>query len=217
VPTVSAIGHESDVTIADFVADLRAPTPSAAAEMIVCTRQDLLDRIAAHRHKLSQSVRYALAMAARRLQQQGIERASSLLHRWIGRQLQSIDEKDYRLRDRIRAVVEQRRQRWRDLNEALRYHDLRPRMNRDRNRFEKARASAVQAMQLHLSDRARRLEMLTARLTQLSPLRVLERGYAIVTNAEGHVITKSSAAPRGSEIGVRLSAGHLRAQVTESE
>src|SRR5579862_9783734 len=62
VPVVSAVGHETDVTIADFAADLRAPTPSAAAEMIVCTRQELLERIDGDRQKLRQGVRYRLSM-----------------------------------------------------------------------------------------------------------------------------------------------------------
>ena len=66
VPVISAVGHETDVTIADFVADLRAPTPSAAAEMVVCTRDELFDRIAAGRAKAAQAVRYRLAMLERR-------------------------------------------------------------------------------------------------------------------------------------------------------
>src|SRR5580704_8646267 len=70
IPVVSAIGHETDITIADFVADLRAPTPSAAAEMIVCTRQELLDRVATTRARLIQLARYRLVMLARRLHEQ---------------------------------------------------------------------------------------------------------------------------------------------------
>ena len=75
VPVISAVGHETDVTIADFVADLRAPTPSAAAEMVVCTRDELFERIAAARAKSAQAVRYRIAMLERRLRQQGIDRA----------------------------------------------------------------------------------------------------------------------------------------------
>src|SRR3954466_13505789 len=62
VPVISAVGHETDVTIADFVADLRAPTPSAAAEMVVCTREELLERIAAANTKAGQLLRYRIAM-----------------------------------------------------------------------------------------------------------------------------------------------------------
>ena len=94
VPVVSAIGHETDVTIADFVADLRAPTPSAAAELVVLNRQDVLDQIGAAASKLRQALRYRLADAARKLHTRGMDRASSLIHRRIGRWLQRVDELD---------------------------------------------------------------------------------------------------------------------------
>ena len=216
VPVVSAIGHETDVTIADFVADLRAPTPSAAAEMIVCTRQELLDRIAAERQKLSQSARYRLAMIARRLQKQGIERATSILHRTIGRQLQSLDEKDNRMRDRLRTLLEWRNRRRRTLEEKLRYYDLRPRLQRDRARLLASHASGVAAIKRKLTQPSRRVETSTAKLSQLSPLRILDRGYAIVTNESGHIVKDAAEAPAGTEIHVRLSVGELQAHVAAS-
>ncbi|MDQ6699300.1 MAG: exodeoxyribonuclease VII large subunit [Acidobacteriota bacterium] len=216
VPVVSAIGHETDVTIADFVADLRAPTPSAAAEMIVCTRQELLERIAAARQKLLQSARYRLAMVARRLQKQGIERATSILHRTIGRQLQSLDEKDNRMRERLRTLLEVRNRRRRALEEKLRYYDLRPRLQRDRARLLASHASGIEAVKLRLTKNSRRVETLTAKLSQLSPLRILDRGYAIVTNESGHIVKEAAEARAGADIQVRLSAGKLRAHVTEA-
>src|SRR5258708_4800479 len=138
VPVVSAIGHETDTTIADFVADLRAPTPSAAAELIVCTRQELFDRIAASRDKLAQAARYRLAVASRWLHQQGIDRAATVFHRAIGRRLQRIDESTRRLRDSMREQVEARHKACRSLESRLRHFDLRPKLARDRRRLESA-------------------------------------------------------------------------------
>src|SRR5207248_731505 len=107
-PVISAIGHETDFTIADFVADLRAPTPSAAAELVVRTREEILDQVASHRHKFLQLIRYRLAMEWSRVRQLGVERAQSLLHRTIGRRLQRIDELQSRLRERMRALIQSR-------------------------------------------------------------------------------------------------------------
>ncbi|MCL4855128.1 MAG: exodeoxyribonuclease VII large subunit, partial [Bryobacteraceae bacterium] len=104
VPVISAIGHETDFTIADFVADLRAPTPSAAAEIVICTRQELLDGISACARKMEQVLRYRLAAAGRRLHEQGVDRATTVLHRRIGRFSQRVDELEYALRDRLRSA-----------------------------------------------------------------------------------------------------------------
>jgi exodeoxyribonuclease VII large subunit len=195
VPVVSAVGHETDVTIADFVADLRAPTPSAAAELIVCTRQELAERIAGLEQRAGQILRYRLAMLVRRLHQQGIDRPLSLLRRSIGRHLQRTDEFDYRLRERLRARLEEAGRRWHTLDERWRYFDPR----------------------LRLARRHARLEQLTGRLSQLSPLRVLERGYALVATESGAIVKDSAAAPPGSAIRVRLAKGRLEAEVTKSE
>jgi exodeoxyribonuclease VII large subunit len=215
VPVVSAVGHETDVTIADFVADLRAPTPSAAAEMIVCTRQELLDRIAGCRQKLQHAVRYRFAMLARRLQQQGIERPLGLLHRAIGRQAQRVDELEFRLRDRLRARIERYARAQRSLAARLRHFDLRPRLAADRRRLDRAHAAAAQSIRWQLARRRGKVEQLAAKLSQLSPLRILERGYAIVTNESGAIVKESAAAPEGSEIHVRLARGGLDAHVTK--
>jgi len=212
VPVVSAVGHETDVTIADYVADLRAPTPSAAAEMVVCTREELLERIAAARAKSAQAVRYRLAMLERRLRQQGVERALNVLHRRVGRNLQHIDELEYHLRERIRVTLDARERARRGLDDRLRRFDVRPRLASVRRRLEAAHTLAAQAVRFRLAQQANRLDRLAAQLGQLSPLRILERGYAIVSNQSG-ILKEADAAPRGSEIHVRLAKGELDALV----
>ncbi len=212
VPVISAVGHETDVTIADFVSDLRAPTPSAAAELVICTREELLDRIAAARAKSTQALRYRLAMLERRLRQQGIERALNLLQRRVGRGLQRVDEQEYRLRERMRASLEVRDRARRQLETRLKRFDIRPRLATGRHRLEAARHAYIQSVRLHLARRRGKLDQLTAKLSQLSPMRVLERGYAIVSNASG-ILKDASAAPPGTAIHVRLARGELDARV----
>ena len=212
MPVVSAVGHETDVTIADYVADLRAPTPSAAAEMVVCTREELLERIGAARAKAAQAVRYRLAMLERRLRQQGIDRALNVLHRRVGRNLQRIDELEYHLRERIRATLDGGERARRGLDDRLRRFDVRPRLASVRRRLEAAHTLAAQAVRFRLAQQTNRLDRLLAQLSPLSPLRILERGYAIVSNQSG-ILKEAAAVPRGSEIHVRLAKGELDALV----
>jgi exodeoxyribonuclease VII large subunit len=215
VPVISAVGHETDVTIADFVADLRAPTPSAAAEMVVCTREELLDRIAAARSKAAQGMRYRIAMLERRLRQQGIERALGILHRRVGRGLQRIDEQEFRMREHLRARLDARERERRALEERLRRFDVRPRLAADRRRMDAARNAALQAVRARLARDHNRLGQLAAKLSQLSPLRVLDRGYAIVSNQSG-IVKEAAEAPANSGIRVRLAKGGLDAVVVKS-
>ena len=194
VPVVSAVGHETDVTIADFVADLRAPTPSAAAELVICTRRQLLDQVDAASGRLEKEMRYSLTYAARRLHELGIERATSVVHRALGRRLQRVDEIDFRLRSldpRLRLAAIRRRQ---ELAEAALWDCIRLRMIR-------ARAT---------------LDSLAAQLTHLSPLGILERGYAIVQDQQGRIVRDAEAAPVKALLDVRLAKGRLRAKVTQS-
>ena len=212
VPIISAVGHETDVTIADYVADLRAPTPSAAAELAVPLLDDLMERIAVARTKAAQGLRYRMAMLDRRLRQQGVDRALGVLHRRIGRNQQRVDELEFRLRERIRAAIESRERARRGLETRVRRFDMRPRLAADRRRLDAATASAAERMRLLLTARIRRLEQLTAKLSQLSPLLVLQRGYAIVSHARG-VLTDAARASAGSRIHVRLAKGELDATV----
>ena len=212
VPVISAVGHETDVTIADFVADRRAATPSAAAEIAVPAREELLERIARARVKGTQAVRYRLAMLERRLRRQGIDRALGLLHRRVGRGLQRVDEQEYRMRERMRAAFDSRERRRRALEARLRRFDVRPRLAAGRRRLEAADGACGRSMQTRLVRRRSRLEQLAAKLSQLSPLLILERGYAIVSNECG-IVKDSAAAPPGSGVHVRLGKGELDAVV----
>jgi exodeoxyribonuclease VII large subunit len=213
VPVISAVGHETDFTIADFVADLRAPTPSAAAELVICTRQSLIDRLDASGSKLVQSVRLKIALSARALHGVAVDRVR--LHRAIGRQMQRVDEIDYRLRDHWRASVSTRRRALDAAAARLARLDLRLKFSAARRRLESCDAAVMQSVRLRLSEARGKLAPLEAHLAQLSPLKILERGYAIVER-DGKIVKSPEDAPVGAEVQVRLADGRLRANVLES-
>ena len=215
VPVISAIGHETDFTIADFVADLRAPTPSAAAEIVICTRQELLDGISACARKMEQALRYRLAAAGRRLHEQGVDRATTVLHRRIGRFSQRVDELEYALRDRLRNALLRRGTALSGLEQRLRRMDLRLRFAAAHRRLAFAHAEAIQAMRFRLTAARGRFEPLNAQLAQLSPLRVLDRGYAIVLDERGEILKDAAQTSPGAQLEIRLSRGRVGARVTE--
>jgi exodeoxyribonuclease VII large subunit len=215
-PVVSAIGHETDVTIADFVADLRAPTPSAAAELVVCTRQELLERIGSLDHRALQRMRLRFAVLARRLRERGIERATSLLQRAVGRRMQRVDDSAQRIPAAMRTAISIRARRLRDLDAKLRYFDLRPRLGRDRQRLQHAHTRLAALMQSDIASRRERAAILHARMAQLNPRLVLARGYAIVLDEAGGIVKRAAGAPEGTGLKVLFAENAIRARVMES-
>jgi len=157
-------------------------------------------------------MRYRLAMLERRLRNQGVDRALGLLHRRVGRGLQRVDEQEYRLRERVRQAIESRHRARRSLDDRLRRFDMRPRLAAAGRRLEAADTRAAQTVRLAIARRRSRLEQLSAKLSQLSPLAILERGYAIVSNQSG-ILKDAAAAPAGSQVHVRLAHGELDARV----
>jgi len=216
-PVISAVGHETDFTIADFVADLRAPTPSAAAELVICTRQEILDSIAGCEQKLLQAVRYRIAMAARALHQRGADRAVAVLHRRIGKAQQRVDDFEYRVRDLTLRRITGRKRALEEARARLQRLDLRLRIAEARRRMQQAEGRLAQAARMRVARERGRLERALAHVTQLSPLRILERGYAIVLNEEGRAVKTTADAPVGADVRIRIARGALGAKVTSAE
>jgi len=212
VPVVSGIGHETDFTIADFVADLRAPTPSAAAEIIAPGREDILHRIEAARDRAGRSLTLLLTRLARRLAERGASRAARLVHRLIGRAQQRTDELDYALRLAGAGRIATMAKRLLALDHRLRGQDARLKLARSSHRVlqltSSLRSNIGAVVQVHED----RLRALASRLGALSPLDVLGRGYAIVEGPGGILRDSASASP-GDSLNIRLGKGSLGAVV----
>lgn len=214
VPVISAVGHETDFTIADFVADLRAPTPSAAAEIVVCTRESLLDQIGASAAKAVQAIRYRLLVSSRDLHRRGADRALALIHRMVARRAQRLDDLESQLGRGMRRAVDLRRKRFTDLNRRLEGADLRLRFARNRHRQELLSEQLAKALRARLWGARRSHESVNAQLIHLSPLAVLARGYAIVENAQKHALRSSAEVSTGDQLTIRLHRGEIDSVVS---
>ncbi len=214
VPVISAIGHETDFTIADFVADHRAPTPSAAAEIVICTRESLLEQIDGYRAKVSQALRYQLAVASRDLHQRIGERTTTLILRILARRGQRLDEADMQLRRLQERKLEEFHKRHREVSRRLQDCNMHLRFERSRHKQELLSKQLSRAWDMKVCSAQRRMEEARAYLVQLSPLAVLGRGYAIVESAGGQVLRSAEETSAGERVKIRLHKGELDAAVS---
>jgi exodeoxyribonuclease VII large subunit len=216
LPVVSAVGHETDFTIADFVADLRAPTPSAAAELVVESKHKLEEAVAGLWRRLDHGVRYRLLMARQLLTELAQHGAFARMQDALGRRQQRLDDLGYRLGTAERALLEARRRRLDVAAARVRHFDLRRQLAAMRRDLA-ARTAALGAIGKRLLlQRSARLEQLAARLGELSPLKILERGYALVLDASGHLVKDATQVRAGDEITARLARGALTATVKKT-
>jgi len=217
LPVISAIGHETDFTILDFVADLRAPTPSAAAELVIESQQQLQERVAALRRRLARAARYQLLMMRQRLTQLAQHGAFVRMRDLIGRRQQRLDELSYRLGAAERHELQRYRQRLAVASARLRMHDLRRVLSGMRREIDAHAAALAAAARAHLMRRRARLGPVEARLRALSPLNILERGYALVFDAQGNLVKDAAQVQPGDEIRARVQRGEIEATVNKTQ
>jgi exodeoxyribonuclease VII large subunit len=217
IPIISGVGHETDFTIADFVADLRASTPSAAAEIVVKSRQEFDRQLIEVQQQIFQRTRYLLLDLRHRLQElaahRGFRRLEELLREY---RLQS-DEFLTRLATALEARLEQVRRRFTVAQTRIAAFDLRARIAAVRLGVERRTGELGARAERFLAAKHQRLERLTVELNERSPLRVLERGYAIVYDASGNVVRAAEQVALGEEVNVQLARGRLAAEVKRKE
>lgn len=216
LPVVSAIGHETDFTIADFVADLRAPTPSAAAELITEAQHRVAERVENLGNRLERAARFQLMHARRSLDGIPLDRVERRVTAMLYRASQRLDDLGFRLEANASESIRARGREVADLAADVLRHEPRQMLARMRDRLADGTARLERSLERTLRRWAARVEAFDARLRSLSPLAVLERGYALVLDSDGAVIRSVAQVVQGEHIRTRLHDGEFSSTVDES-
>ena len=213
IPVISGVGHESDFTIADFVADVRASTPSAAAEIVVNTRREFDQHLKQTVRTLTEQIRYRILVRSRRVHElagrHGFRRPLDLLRQ----QRQRADELTSRVALGLKARLEQSRKRFTAAHLRIASFDFRVKIAGLRLRLEKRSAELGVRAERLLQKKRDRMERLSLQLEERGPLKALERGYAIATDAAGNVLRSSEQVAIGDSVSVQLHRGSFISEV----
>ena len=209
LPVISAVGHEVDFTIADFVADLRAPTPSAAAELVSGARAELQATVESLGKRLSQAMRRGIERRRLNLERLANSRAFGVAPIKIRELQQRFDEATLRMTQAVEQFTSGKRHRERVLQTRLIGIDLDQFIIHRKEILGRKRQMLESIMKARLQRERSRLELAAGRMDALSPLAVLQRGYAICRDARGTIIKNALAASAGDRVQVTLARGDL--------
>ncbi len=213
IPVISAVGHETDFTICDFVADLRAPTPSAAAEIVIRSQNELQQTVFALGERLRRAAQYKLLTARQRLMSLEKNRVFARMEDQLARRQQRVDELTFRLQSLVRARIADASRRLALGTSQLQQRDLRQQLKTWESELL-ARGQALSAAVRHSMMRRRsRLEQASVKLATLSPVAILERGYSLIFDASGALVKDASQLAPGDTIEARLAQGEVKARV----
>ena len=217
LPVVSAVGHETDFTIADFVADLRAPTPSAAAELITAQQHRVEERIEELHSRLMRACRYQLMMASERFSRVSIAAASARIRDGLGRRQQRLDELQFRMEAALRQHERVCMVKVQELSARLMRHEPTHKLRANRESIQGLEQRLFRCAVLTLEQRRSRISNSSARLASLSPLAVLGRGYAVVFDEHGRLVHDAAQLRPGDTLLSRLARGSATSTVTETQ
>ncbi|HCH5094684.1 exodeoxyribonuclease VII large subunit [Vibrio parahaemolyticus] len=214
IPIISAVGHEVDMTIADFVADVRAPTPSAAAELVSRDNSHKDQSLVAKQHKLASAMRYYLA--------QQKQQSAQLLHRLerqhpsyqLQHQSQQLDELDMRLRRAMQHFIDTRQQAVERKHHRLQLNSPAKHLAQQKSRLERVEHKLLDAMDRKLLTMRHQLAIAAEKLDTVSPLATLKRGYSITQTEQGKVVRSADDVKTGDLLVTRLANGEIHSTVS---
>ncbi len=213
LPVITGIGHATDATLADAAADLCAPTPSAAAELLTAAHHGIEDHVLRLHGRLLRAGSFELLRAQQRLGRLSAQTVLRRVEDSLNRRAQRLDELAFRAQSTLSRRLRSGTNRLKNVESRLTRQNPAVRLGTDRRRLELLQSRLERASALLLTGRQRRSEAATHRLEALSPLRVLDRGYALVYDSSGHLLRSASSTQTGQILTARLAEGSLQAEV----
>jgi exodeoxyribonuclease VII large subunit len=217
IPVISAVGHETDFTIADFVADLRAATPSAAAELVAAREDHICSTLAQTSQNLARLMQYKIVAARTRVQKHVLSQVFDEVRSQLRNANTSANTARHRLEILITQSVRAAQLRSEALSATLAPARLRSTVAEARARLDSAYTSCNIALDRQVAEARKRLGLAAGSLDALSPLAVLQRGYAIGQDANGNLLRDANQLAIGDAVKVRLARGSFKATVNEVE
>jgi exodeoxyribonuclease VII large subunit len=215
IPIISAVGHEVDVTISDFIADLRAPTPSAAAELCTPDAQEILQQFVGYEVLLEESMQRRLALAGERL----MSLRARLQHpgQKLQAQAQHLDNLEIRLRQSMNGQLQQHRNRLQSAQQRLQQHSPGSRIAQMQESLQHRQQQMRQLMQARLERHRQDLEKQVALLDSVNPLSILQRGYSVTRGEGGQLVRTHEDVQVGEQLTTQLAQGRIISTVTATD
>ena len=217
LPVISAVGHETDVTIADFVADVRAPTPSAAAELVSRNQTELLQQLQYRRQRLEIALDRLFAEKQQKLKHLSLRLHNQHPQTQLRIQQQLITQLSHRLQQSLRHRWQKKAENLTALSIRLYKNPLPLRLQQYEQQLAQLKVRLNSHMNLTLSLQQKQLAHLCGKLDSLSPLKVLARGYSITQNQQNFTIRSMKDVNVGEQIKTRLPDGDIISQVIRLE
>jgi exodeoxyribonuclease VII large subunit len=217
IPVISAVGHETDFTIADFAADLRAPTPSAAAELVAAHEEELCARLEQLVGGLRRTLNHRIAAERAHVRELTFARGFDEVRTKVHQAVSAVGARDDRLQSAMARIFQNTFRRFDAAARLLSPTELRNRAVTQRARLEAVTRAHEAAMSSLIEKARQQFGFSVAALEAMSPLKVLERGYAIAQDSRGKIVREASGVNVGDELNVRLWKGSLDCRVEESK
>lgn len=214
IPVISAVGHETDFTIADMVADVRAATPSAAAEIVAKAESEIADQLRQRSNELVQNISFRMLQARTELQSLAMAPVFSEFPATIRDSKYRVDSLVQDSQHVLRNIVRARAEKLREFSLRLSPVGLASNLGEVRRRFALIEQRAISNAAELTVGRERKLNLLMTKLDAISPLKVLDRGFSITQNTDGEIVRDAKTVETGDALKIRLGRGNIEATVT---